>query len=273
MKMQPAPVFWRDPRMPHVELRTVADGRQVRYAPHSHTQWSLGAITEGQSTFVYRNDEYVVSAGDLVLMNPEWVHTCNPIDNQPWAYVMMYVDTQWLTDLRYQGGLLQRPVWEDISTAVITSGAWYARYCRMAECLEDSNPSLLDKQSKLVEFLTELMQELVGEISGPPIPDALKDLVAYLDDNAGADMSLEELCSYSGYSASHLIRTFKQHFNLTPHAYLINRRIQRGRLDLQSGVPIVEAALNAGFADQAHFQRTFKRVMAATPNQYRRLSR
>jgi AraC-like DNA-binding protein len=37
-------------------------------------------------------------------------------------------------------------------------------------------------------------------------------------------------------------------------------------------VSIADAALNAGFADQAHFQRTFKRVVAATPNQYRQPS-
>ncbi len=261
--------------MPHVELRTVVDGRQVRYAPHSHTQWSLGAITDGQSTFVYRNDEYVVGAGDLVLMNPEWVHTCNPIDNKPWAYVMMYVDAQWLTELRYRSGLLQLPVWEDISTPVISSADRYRKYCCMADCLQDPRRSLPEKQSELVEFLMGLMQELAGEMAEPlaPIPDALKNLVTYLDKHAETDLSLEELCNYSGYSAGHLIRTFKQHFNLTPHAYLINRRIQRGRRELQSGASIVEAALNAGFADQPHFQRTFKRMMAATPNQYRRLSR
>jgi hypothetical protein len=55
------PVFWRDPRMPYVELRKVGDGRKVCYAPHSHTQWSIGAITEGTSTFIYRSDEYHVN--------------------------------------------------------------------------------------------------------------------------------------------------------------------------------------------------------------------
>lgn len=55
------PVFWRDPRMPYVELRKVGDGRKVCYAPHSHIQWSIGAITEGTSTFIYRSDEYHVN--------------------------------------------------------------------------------------------------------------------------------------------------------------------------------------------------------------------
>src|SRR5690606_24744534 len=125
-------MFWRDPQMPHVELRVVKDGRKVCYAPHSHTQWSLGAVTEGQSTFRYRGDEQRISAGSLVLINPDWVHACNPIDNRPWAYLMLYVDAAWLTALRYEAGLLPEPRWQDISTAVLSDPAWHAGYLRLA---------------------------------------------------------------------------------------------------------------------------------------------
>jgi AraC-like protein len=162
------PVFWRDSRVPHVELRVVEDGREVCYAPHSHTEWSLGAITEGKSTFHYRDDEYVVAAGDLVLMNPEWVHACNPIDNQPWAYLMMYIDTTWLTNLRYQSGLLHAPRWQDISTAILSDPAWYERYCRAADCLLDSQRDLLEKQTTVVEFLSDLMHHLSSKPTEPP---------------------------------------------------------------------------------------------------------
>ncbi|RFA27349.1 AraC family transcriptional regulator [Alkalilimnicola ehrlichii] len=265
------PKFWRDPRMPHMELRQVEDGRNVCYAPHSHTQWSLGAITEGESTFRYRDDEYAIRAGTLVLINPDWVHACNPVDNQPWAYSMLYVDTAWLTTLRYEAGLIQEPRWQDIPTAVLSDAAWFARYCRLAVCLTESGRDLLEKQTEAVEFLTALMQELAGQSTQPPprAPGVLQDLAAYLDRHAAEEISLDDLCSRSGYSAGHLIRAFRQHFGFTPHKYLINRRIQLGQQELKRGKPIAEAALTAGFTDQAHFQRTFKRLVAATPDQYR----
>ena len=268
------PIFWRDARLPHVELRKVSDGRQVCYAPHSHTQWSIGAITGGESTYQYREDLFHVRAGDLVLMNPEWVHSCNPIDNQPWAYLMLYVDTGWLTDLRFRAGLLPTPHWQDIATATLSEPIWYERYCRMAECLLDAQRALLEKQTEVVEFLSDLMHELARQpvVQQPKAPDALTELARYLDNHMAEDVSLDTLCEISGYSAGHLIRAFRQYFGLTPHAYLLNRRIQLGRLELANGTPIAEAALNAGFADQPHFQRTFKRLMAATPNQYRQSS-
>lgn len=112
------PIFWRDARLPHVELRKVADGREVCYALHSHNHWSLGAIIGGQSTFVYRDDRYHVRQGELVLMNPEWAHACNPIENQPWAYLMLYVETDWVTDLRHGLGLL-----EELHHATLSAGA------------------------------------------------------------------------------------------------------------------------------------------------------
>ncbi len=49
---------------------------------------------------------------------------------------------------------------------------------------------------------------------------------------------------------------------MTPHAYLLDQRIRQGQ-------PLAEVALASGFADQAHFQRQFKRRVAATPGQYR----
>lgn len=267
-----APVFWRDPKMPYIELRKTSDARQVCYAPHSHTHWSLGAVTAGKSTFSYRDTSYNISTGDLVLMNPHWVHACNPIENEPWAYMMLYVDTRWLTDLRYQAGLLASLCWEDIATAVISQPVLYHGYRAMAACLLDNQRSLLEKQTVVVGYLLEVLQWLAQESCQPQpkVPGELMAVAAYLDMHASKEISLADLCAYSGYSAGHLIRTFKQHFGLTPHAYLVNRRIQLGQRELKQGKPIIETALKVGFNDQPHFQRTFKQLVAATPKQYRK---
>jgi AraC-like DNA-binding protein len=269
-KKASTPMFWRDSRMPHVELRRVEDGRKLHYAPHSHMQWSLGAITKGQSTFIYRDDQYQVSEGTLVIMNPSWVHACNPIDNQHWSYLMLYVDTDWLTNLRYELGLLKTDRWEDIPVATLSTPKWYLGYCEMVECLLDTDGALEDKQAAVVEYLSGLMVELSGQVS--PLtntPTAMLVLADYLEENASEEVSLETMCELSGYSSGHLIRSFKQYFGLTPHAYLVNHRIQCGQQDLKNGNPIADAAVDNGFADQPHFQRTFKKLLAVTPKQYR----
>ncbi|EAR08712.1 AraC family transcriptional regulator [Reinekea blandensis] len=265
------PLFWRDSRMPHIELRQVTDGRQVCYAPHSHSQWSLGAITDGQSTFLYRGESHRVSAGTLVIMNPNWVHACNPIDNQPWGYLMLYVDTDWLTQLRYEAGLLDSDNWQDLSTAILTDPTWYDGYCRMVDCLLNPAAALLEKQTSVVEYLAALMTELADQPVDrhPEPPVNLQSLAQYLDDHAVSDVSLDELCARFRLSPGHLIRAFKQHFGLSPHAYRINRRIQYGQQALKQGQSIADTAVTVGFSDQPHFQRTFKKLLAVTPQQYR----
>lgn len=272
MTLASRPRFWRHARLPHLELRLVDDGRRVGYAPHSHVQWSLGAVTAGRSSFHYREACHPIYAGQLVMMNPEWVHACNPIDDQPWGYRMLYVDTDWLTELRFGAGLLETPRWQDMPTAVVTDPAWYAGYLRMTDALLDPHRDLLDKQSEVVDYLSALMRHLAGQPAQPrPLPPALlRELAAYLDAHPTQEVSLDTLCARAGYSPGHLIRVFKQHFGLTPHAYLINRRVQLGQRELKRGTSIAEAALRAGFSDQPHFQRTFKRLVAATPDQYRR---
>lgn len=265
------PVFWRDERMPHVELRKISDARQVCYAPHSHSHWSVGAVTSGASTFMYRDTFYQISAGDLVMMNPHWVHACNPIANQPWAYLMLYVNTRWLSELRYELGLLPSAEWQDIATAVIHQPSLHAQYCDMADCLFDKQAAITHKQQVLEAYLTTLMTQLAEEapIAPTPTPYVLAHVARHLREHCASDISLDDLSQQTGYSAGHLIRAFKQHYGLTPHAYLIDQRIQLGQAALRQGQPIVEVALTAGFNDQPHFQRTFKRLVAATPNQYR----
>jgi AraC-like DNA-binding protein len=82
-------------------------------------------------------------------------------------------------------------------------------------------------------------------------------------------LKLEDICEAAQLSPSYLIRAFKQHYGMTPHAFLINRRIQFAQDQLRNGKQIADVALQAGFADQAHFQRAFKQHLAATPGQYR----
>ncbi|WP_340638685.1 AraC family transcriptional regulator [Vreelandella lionensis] len=115
--------------------------------------------------------------------------------------------------------------------------------------------------------MTQLAEE--APIAPTPTPYVLAHVARHLREHCASDISLDDLSQQTGYSAGHLIRAFKQHYGLTPHAYLINQRIQLGQAALRQGQPIVEVALTAGFNDQPHFQRTFRRLVAATPNQYR----
>ncbi len=229
----------------------------------------MGAITQGESTFVCGQRQYPVETGSLVFVNPNWVHACNPIRGQPWAYLMLYIDAQWLSGLRYRLGLSSTQEWQDLAPDVMRLPEVFGAFVELAQCLLDSARSAKLKNDHLVAFLSDLMLRLSACEAVQAAPASLSALADYLDQHCAEAVSLDLLCRQAEVSPGHLIRSFKRHFRMTPHAYVINRRIQLGQRMLRLGRPIAEAALESGFSDQPHFQRMFKRLLATTPGQYR----
>ncbi|MCA9052240.1 MAG: helix-turn-helix transcriptional regulator [Planctomycetaceae bacterium] len=80
---------------------------------------------------------------------------------------------------------------------------------------------------------------------------------------------MEELANVVGVSPCYFVRQFKMRYGLPPRAYQIQLRLRHARASLADGTPVVEAALKAGFYDQSHFHRHFRRAYGLTPSQYR----
>ncbi|MFH1147720.1 MAG: helix-turn-helix domain-containing protein [Pseudomonadota bacterium] len=72
-------------------------------------------------------------------------------------------------------------------------------------------------------------------------------------------------------SPFHFSRVFSQETGMAPHAYLIQVRIKKARGDLLKGMPIADAAYGAGFTDQSHFTRCFRKIVGITPGRYVRV--
>jgi AraC-like DNA-binding protein len=87
----------------------------------------------------------------------------------------------------------------------------------------------------------------------------------------GEAPALHELARHVGLSAWHLIRVFRKATGLTPHAWLIDRRVHHARELLRAGGSPSQIAVQCGFADQAHLTRSFKARLGVTPGQYKAL--
>lgn len=99
----------------------------------------------------------------------------------------------------------------------------------------------------------------------------LRQVMEYIHSHLDTDLSLETLANLAGMSAHYFAQLFKQSMGVAPHQYVIRCRVERAKgLLSQSGLSIADIAYQVGFANQSHLNRHFKRLVGATPGQWRR---
>ena len=116
-----------------------------------------------------------------------------------------------------------------------------------------------------------LEQDHGRSMRGGLAPWQMRRIIGYIDTNLNDRIAVAELAAMAKLGASHFRRAFKACFGISPHAYLIERRIRRAQdLMMTTDCSICEIALAAGFADQAHLTTRFHRVVGTTPHAWRR---
>jgi AraC family transcriptional regulator len=102
----------------------------------------------------------------------------------------------------------------------------------------------------------------------------LRRVIDYVAASLSGPLSLADLAGVAGLSRMHFAAQFRRSTGLRLHEYVQGRRIDYARqLLASSDLSVVEIALSAGFANQAHFSRVFKRFTGATPSAWRALHR
>ena len=117
----------------------------------------------------------------------------------------------------------------------------------------------------------ELLATIGRAPDGPPPRPWLDEVADCIHDRRFERVTLAELAAVGGVHRAHLVRAFRARFGVSVGTYMRRERIQwASRALCNSDAPIAEIALQAGFADQSHFTRTFVRHMGVSPGRYRR---
>jgi AraC-like DNA-binding protein len=101
-------------------------------------------------------------------------------------------------------------------------------------------------------------------------PGALRRVKDYVEANLDKSVDLPTLAGTAGFSVFHFARAFKQSEGVTPHVYLLEQRLKRAReLLTVTDLPLSEIARAAGFSDQGHLARHFRRQVGVSPSRFR----
>jgi AraC-like DNA-binding protein len=102
-------------------------------------------------------------------------------------------------------------------------------------------------------------------------PAAMRRVHEYVETHLNKSIELAELSAIAGLSVFHFAREFKQSAGVTPHSYLVQRRVERAKgLLAGADLSLTEIAFVTGFSDQSHLTRHFRQMIGMTPGQFRR---
>lgn len=235
---------------------------------HSHDQYGVGLIWRGAQRSFSGRGMVEAQAGDVIMVNPGEIHDGHSLHGTERSWLMLYFDPQQLQTTaerqfeRACAGLnLLPPIRQDarLGTMIRQLVQWLHR--------PDSAPLAIDEAETLLLGHLARCQQPLAITRAPPanIDKAVQRLNAACAD----PLRLAELAQDCGLSEYQLLRQFQRRHGITPHAYLVQRRLQTARRLLHTPAPLADVALQCGFADQSHLTRAFKRQFGFTPGHYR----
>jgi AraC-like DNA-binding protein len=99
---------------------------------------------------------------------------------------------------------------------------------------------------------------------------AMRRLQEYVETHLSENVDLPVLAGIAGLSVFHFAREFKRTAGVTPHYYLLEKRVERAKTLLsRTDLSLSEIALASGFFDQSHLTRRFRQILGATPGMVR----
>jgi AraC family transcriptional regulator len=90
-----------------------------------------------------------------------------------------------------------------------------------------------------------------------------------IEANLDHTLLLSELARHAGVGERHFLRAFRGSTGMTPHQYVLWRRVERAKGLIDAGLPLSQVSQACGFGDQSQLTRSFARRFGVTPGRYR----
>ncbi|NKN38373.1 AraC family transcriptional regulator [Agrobacterium sp. a22-2] len=245
-------------------LRAVLADTAHAFPRHSHDEFGIGLIEAGGQLSASGRGQVTAGAGDIITVNPGEVHDGAPLRNENRRWRMLYLEPSLMRSLAH--GIDPEADGEvEFSAPVLSDRRIALRFAKAFHGL--SERSSLAGEEDLLTLTAGLLSARRAGLADPLHP-GLRRVKAMLDDAPDTDISLTLLADEAGLSRFQVLRSFAAHYGLTPHAYLMQRRANLARDLIRSGSSLASVAFEAGYADQSHMTRDFRRRYGLTPSAF-----
>ena len=255
----------RNPHFPYIEIK---EGAEKTYAvrKHSHEELSFGFVEKGSSRIFCRSLHFDMDVNQSLLLPPGTIHLCEPSEAEQFRFRMLYIDPHWFRDVFHIDPKNLKPETARLAPCDIRVKE---RFFLFFSTLDDP----MSAESEAVLFIGALVFNVFcitkWENASDEVENAISSIKEYLDAEFTEQIQLNDLSAIAGMDKFTLLRKFNAVFRLTPHAYILNKRINHARQLLLSGESVAQTAALCGFFDQSHFVKTFRLFYGMNPADYK----
>ena len=248
------------PGVPGVQEVLHATFEQHAYPMHTHDAWTVLLVDDGAVDYRLDHRRHRTVPGTVTILPPHVAHDGQTAERgTPFSKRALYLDGDWLSGALADTAVLH-PLLGDRRSATIAAG--------VHEAMRAPGDEPAAEHGVLV--LGDLVAGELGSAAplqrrDAPLARRLRDL---LEDCLPDTITLAEARVLLHAHPGHLTRVFVQTYGIAPHQYVTGRRVDHARRLLMRGESAAAAATAAGFHDQSHMTRHFRRVLGTTPGAF-----
>lgn len=246
------------------------DGNYVRDR-HWHSAIEIFAVFDGQIRFFLNDEEYLLEAGEFILINSNEIHSIfSPRQNKT-IVIQIPVSTfeHYYTSesfISFTHILTSRN--EEIMGLIADMYTTYLKqecgYEFHVQSIFYKILGILVKDYRITRVSPELLRSYKKL-------NHLTDITDYIKKNYQKDLSLESLVEIFGYSPTYLSKMFLKYAKINYRDYLQNVRLNHAYQELmETDHMLNDIAVNHGFANSKAFAKAFKKKYGVLPSEYRK---
>jgi AraC-like DNA-binding protein len=246
------------------DIQAVEARSRHAFPRHTHDGYGIGVIVSGAQRSWSGRGTVEAGPGNIITCNPGEVHDGMPIGaTREWN--MLYLAPPFVGEV--VADILEgAPAEFEFTDPVIGKRTQFHAFQAAYGALTGRRADAELAHERLILLLAGLLRQ--KQPSSALVPPGLARAKARIDDDPIAPITLTDLAREAGVSCFQVVRGFAKLTGLTPHAYIVQRRLDAARAMIAAGETLANAAAACGFADQSHFNRTFVGRYGVTPGTY-----
>lgn len=248
--------------------------------PHYHDEYEiLLGLTDG-GTFIINGHSYPLCHGMLFVLGQRIIHQCIANISSYEKYILHFPPETLAKLSTPQTDLQTLFANFDYISMLLNEDQLVVFRSAIERCIskEEGFGSDLERSTALVHLIlsvSELLRSDSADKTSTPTRDyeKMRPILDFIHEHYAEDIGLEQLSRHFFISKYYLCRQFKSLTGFTVGAYITNYRIRQACILLRKGVSVQQTGEDVGFYNNAHFIRTFGKIIEMTPGKYAKTNR